>query len=193
MILKTIRFLVKLFFTIFIKVDITGLENLPPGGFVVASNHLGRLDPAMIFYCFPRDDFIMPVAEKYEHHPIIGPIGNAIGAVWLDRFNPDIHALREIMKRMKSGKVLVIAPEGTRSKTEMMQDGKPGALHFSQRGQVCRLCRLPSLVPKIASLWTTSNTFAVHILSRGWANPLSCLPPNLGRTVNKRCVSKLTN
>jgi 1-acyl-sn-glycerol-3-phosphate acyltransferase len=136
MILKTVRFFVRLFFKIFIKVEITGLENLPSGGFVVASNHLGRLDPAMIFYCFERDDFILPVAEKYEHHPIIGPIGNAIGAVWLDRFNPDIHALREIMKRMKSGKVLVIAPEGTRSKTEMMQDGKPGVAFLATRAGV---------------------------------------------------------
>jgi 1-acyl-sn-glycerol-3-phosphate acyltransferase len=133
MILKLSRLIIKILFAIFLKVEIHGLENLPRGGFVVASNHLGRLDSAMIFYGFDRDDFIMPVAEKYEHHPIFGPLGNALGAVWLDRFNPDIHALREIMQRMKRGQVLVIAPEGTRSKTEVLQDGKPGVVFLASR------------------------------------------------------------
>lgn len=137
MIKKIIRIVTKLFLKTIARIDIDGLENLPTtGGFVIASNHLGRLDSAMIFHSFKRDDFIMPVAEKYEHHPIFGPVGNALGAVWLDRFNPDIHALREIMQRMKRGDVLVIAPEGTRSKTEVLQDGKPGVVFLATRAGV---------------------------------------------------------
>lgn len=134
--MKIVRLITKIFFKLFTKTDVLGLENLPPGGYVVASNHLGRLDPALIFNSFERDDFIMPVAEKYQHHPIFGPVGNALGAVWLDRFNPDIHALRQIMQRMKLGQVLVIAPEGTRSKTEVMQEGKPGVVFLATRAGV---------------------------------------------------------
>lgn len=134
--MKIVRLLTRIFFKLFTKTDVLGLENLPPGGYVVASNHLGRLDPALIFKSFERNDFIMPVAEKYQHHPILGPVGNALGAVWLDRFNPDIHALRQIMQRMKLGQVLVIAPEGTRSKTEVMQEGKPGVVFLATRAGV---------------------------------------------------------
>ncbi len=136
MMMKIVRLFVKLFFKLFTKTEVFGLENLPQGGFVVASNHLGRLDPTMIFNYFNRNDFIMPVAEKYQHHPFLGPLGNALGAVWLDRFNPDIRALREIMQRMKLGQVLVIAPEGTRSKTEALQEGKPGVVFLATRAGV---------------------------------------------------------
>jgi 1-acyl-sn-glycerol-3-phosphate acyltransferase len=136
MIMKIVRTLIKIFFKLCTTTEVIGLENLPADGYVVASNHLGRLDVALIFNNFERDDFILPVAEKYEHHPIFGPVGDALGAVWLDRFNPDIHALREIMQRMKRGNVLVIAPEGTRSKTEALQEGKPGVVFLATRAGV---------------------------------------------------------
>ena len=137
MIVKIGNFITKAIFALIADVKTYGHENLPPsGGFVVASNHLGRLDTALIFFAFDREDFILPVAEKYEHHPFFGPLGRAFGAVWLDRFNPDIRALREIMQRMKNGEVLIIAPEGTRSKNERLQEGKPGVVFLANRAGV---------------------------------------------------------
>jgi 1-acyl-sn-glycerol-3-phosphate acyltransferase len=137
MIKKIGRFIIKVIFALIIDLEAHGHENLPvEGGFVIASNHLGRLDSGLLFLAFDRDDYILPVAEKYQHHPFFGPLGRAFGAVWLDRFNPDIHALREIMKRMKQGQVLIIAPEGTRSKTESLQEGKPGVVFLASRAGV---------------------------------------------------------
>lgn len=137
MIKRLTTLLIKFIVGLIADVKIEGYDNLPKeGGFVIASNHLGRLDSAMLFYAFDRLDFVMPIAEKYRNHPIFGPFGRAIGGVWLDRFNPDIHALREMMKRMKQGQVLVIAPEGTRSKTEALQEGKPGVVFLASRAGV---------------------------------------------------------
>jgi 1-acyl-sn-glycerol-3-phosphate acyltransferase len=73
------------------------------------------------------------VAEKYEHHWLYGPIGNALGALWLDRFNADIGSVREILARMKAGGILVIAPEGTRSKSESLAEGKPGVAYLAMK------------------------------------------------------------
>jgi 1-acyl-sn-glycerol-3-phosphate acyltransferase len=99
---------------------------------VIATNHLGRLDVALLFYAL-EGDFILPVAEKYEHHWLYGRIGNAMGALWLDRFNADVGSVREILARMKAGGILVIAPEGTRSKTEAMAEGKPGVSYLAMK------------------------------------------------------------
>jgi 1-acyl-sn-glycerol-3-phosphate acyltransferase len=44
----------------------------------------------------------------------------------LNRFEADYAALRQILARMEQGGMLVIAPEGTRSKTEALQEAKPG-------------------------------------------------------------------
>ena len=113
------------------RVEIQGSENIPKeGGFVIATNHLGRLDVALLFYAL-EGDFILTIAEKYEHHWLFGPIGNAINGIWLDRYNADVSAIRQVLTRMKAGGILAIAPEGTRSKTETMAEGKPGVAYLA--------------------------------------------------------------
>jgi len=131
-----LNWLIRVIINLIARVDIEGYKNIPQeGGFVIATNHLGRLDVALLFYAL-EGNFILPVAEKYEHHWLYGPIGNAMGAIWLDRFNADVKSVREILTRMKSGGILVIAPEGTRSKTESMAEGKPGVAYLAMKSGV---------------------------------------------------------
>jgi 1-acyl-sn-glycerol-3-phosphate acyltransferase len=128
-----LSWLIRFIINLIAHVEIRNLENIPAkGGFVIATNHLGRLDVALLFYAL-EGNFILPVAEKYEHHWLYGPIGNAMGALWLDRFNADVGSVREILARMKAGGILVIAPEGTRSKTEAMAEGKPGVAYLAMK------------------------------------------------------------
>jgi 1-acyl-sn-glycerol-3-phosphate acyltransferase len=75
----------------------------------------------------------MPVAEKYKNHWLFGAIGRATNAIWLNRFETDFSALREILTRMKEGGLLVIAPEGTRSKTEALQEAKLGVAFLASK------------------------------------------------------------
>ncbi|MFL7868886.1 MAG: lysophospholipid acyltransferase family protein [Anaerolineales bacterium] len=131
-----LSWLIRTVINLIAHVEIQGLENIPKeAGFVIATNHLGRLDVALLFYTL-EGDFILPVAEKYEHHWLFGPIGNAMGGIWLDRFNADVRSIREILARMKAGGILVIAPEGTRSKTEAMAEGKPGVAYLATKAGV---------------------------------------------------------
>lgn len=132
-----LRWIIRLLFPLAAKIELIGLENLPKqGGFVIASNHLGRLDTAVLFYAVDRRDIILPTAEKYKHHWFFGPVIRGLGGLFIDRFNPDISAVREVIKRMKNGSLLVIAPEGTRSRTEAMQEGKPGVVFFAAQARV---------------------------------------------------------
>jgi 1-acyl-sn-glycerol-3-phosphate acyltransferase len=131
-----LRWLIRFVINLIARVDIQGRENIPSeGGFVIATNHLGRMDVALLFYAL-EGDFILTIAEKYEHHWLFGPIGNAMDGIWLDRFNADIGAIRQVLARMKAGSILVIAPEGTRSKTETMAEGKPGVAYLAMKARV---------------------------------------------------------
>ena len=126
-----IVWIVRFVINLIARVELQGFENIPTeGGFVIATNHLGRLDVALLYYVLDGD-FIITIAEKYERHWLFGPIGNAMHGIWLDRFNADIGAIREVLIRMKAGGILVIAPEGTRSKTETMAEGKPGVAYLA--------------------------------------------------------------
>jgi 1-acyl-sn-glycerol-3-phosphate acyltransferase len=126
-----LRWLIRVIINLIARVEIQGFENIPEkSGFVIATNHLGRLDVALLFYIM-EGDFILTIAEKYEHHWLFGTLGNAVDGIWLDRFNADVPALRKVLVRMKAGGILVIAPEGTRSKTEAMAEGKPGVAYLA--------------------------------------------------------------
>ncbi|MGZ9226366.1 MAG: lysophospholipid acyltransferase family protein, partial [Anaerolineales bacterium] len=130
---KTLRSIVRFFMKLIADIEVHDLEKLPKGNLIAAANHLGRLDTATLLCIIDREDIIMPVAEKYRNHPLFGAIGRAVNAIWLNRFEADYSALREILARMRKGGMLVIAPEGTRSKTEALQEGKMGVAFLASK------------------------------------------------------------
>jgi 1-acyl-sn-glycerol-3-phosphate acyltransferase len=130
---KTLRSIVRFVMNLIADVELVGLDKLPPGNVLLAANHLGRLDTAVLLYAIDREDIIMAIAEKYKNHPLFGAMGRAVDAVWLNRFEADFSALREILARMKKGGLMVIAPEGTRSKTEALQQGKMGVAFLAAK------------------------------------------------------------
>ena len=130
---RTLRSLVRFFMQFIVDIEVHGMEKLPSGNVIVAANHLGRLDTAALLCIIDREDLIMPVAEKYKNHLIFGAIGRAANAIWLNRFEADYAALRQILARMEQGGMLVIAPEGTRSKTEALQEARLGVAFLASK------------------------------------------------------------
>jgi 1-acyl-sn-glycerol-3-phosphate acyltransferase len=130
---RSLRSIVRFVMRLIADIEVHGVEKVPGGNLIGAANHLGRLDTAALLCVIDREDIIMPVAEKYKNHPLFGAIGRAVNAIWLNRFEADYSALREILARMEQGGLLVIAPEGTRSKTEAMQEAKPGVAFLASK------------------------------------------------------------
>ncbi|MEP0805396.1 MAG: 1-acyl-sn-glycerol-3-phosphate acyltransferase [Chloroflexota bacterium] len=130
---RTLRSIVRFVMKLIARIEVRGLEHLPQGNAIIAANHLGRLDTAVLMAVIDREDIIMPIAEKYKNHPIFGALGRAANGIWLNRFEADYAALRQILERMERGGLLVIAPEGTRSKTEALQEGKMGVAFLAAK------------------------------------------------------------
>lgn len=137
MFLRTIRFIFRIVLKIIARVDISGYQYIPEtGGAIVVTNHVGRLDALIGVILADRDDFILMVADKYQNVPIWRWAGGKVDAVWLDRYETDFHALRVVYRRLKKGEILGMAPEGTRSKTGTMAQGKPGAAYLAAKTNV---------------------------------------------------------
>lgn len=131
---KFLRWLIHAVLKLITKIEISGYENLPQkGGFVIAVNHLGFLDTPMAFYALDNWNLFIPVAEKWEENPILKWLGKQLNLIFVDRFNPDLKAMREMIKRMEDGQTLVIAPEGTRARDEKMAQGKPGVAYLASK------------------------------------------------------------
>ncbi|HKZ44192.1 MAG TPA: hypothetical protein VJZ78_04050 [Anaerolineales bacterium] len=62
---KTVRTILRFILTKISTIELIGLESFPEGQYIIASNHLGRLDSALLYYLFDREDIILPTAEKY--------------------------------------------------------------------------------------------------------------------------------
>jgi 1-acyl-sn-glycerol-3-phosphate acyltransferase len=132
MFLRIVRFIFRIVLKIIARVDITGYGNVPEtGGAIVVVNHIGRLDALLGVILADRDDFILLAAEKYQKNAFWRWTGKQVDAVWLDRFDADFHAMRIVYKRLKNGEILGMAPEGTRSKSESLVEGKPGAAYLA--------------------------------------------------------------
>jgi 1-acyl-sn-glycerol-3-phosphate acyltransferase len=57
----------------------------------------------------------------------------SVGAIFVERYQADFVAMREVMKRLKNGGALIIAPEGTRSETGSLQPGHSGAAYLAAK------------------------------------------------------------
>jgi 1-acyl-sn-glycerol-3-phosphate acyltransferase len=131
---RLLRILIRVIIGTVARVEVFGRENIPTSGtFVIATNHIGILDIIMAYYALNRWDLFILVAEKWGKIGWIHWLGKQLNFIFIDRFNPDLPALREIIGRMKQGQVLVIAPEGTRSRTGALIEGKPGVSYLAAK------------------------------------------------------------
>ena len=137
MLFSIIRIFDRLLLRLLARLEVENLENLPTrGAYIAVANHMGRLDAALVYDVIKRRDIIIFVAEKYRRYALIRWIVRQLDAIWLDRYNADIAALREVLARLKKGWALAMAPEGTRSKTGTLLPGRPGARYLAAKSGV---------------------------------------------------------
>lgn len=115
---------------IFIK-EVRGLENIPKGNFILASNHQSHLDIIVCGYiCVPKRFTYLGQVDRYEG--LQGFLRNFFyflgGVIPVNRKdeNSKKRAAEIAVKSLKKGVILVIYPEGTRSRTGEIQTGKFG-------------------------------------------------------------------
>ncbi len=135
--LQVVQFVSRIILRIMSRTRITGFENVPrSGGAIVVTNHLGRLDAMLGVVLTDRHDFIMLIADKYQSSRLWNWWARKIDAVWLNREEADFHAMRVVLKRLKAGEILGMAPEGTRSLNEALQPGRQGAAYLAAKSGV---------------------------------------------------------
>jgi len=131
------RFLIRIILSLVCRMEVRGWDQgLTSGGFIIAANHVGRLEVPIVYYFLNRQDIIMLVAEKYKKSPVYRWFVKRLDGIYIDRFNADFAAMRETLKRLQKGGVLVMAPEGTRSTTGALIEGRDGASYLAAKAGV---------------------------------------------------------
>lgn len=134
MVERIVRFLNRLLVNVLLDITYHSMESAPrKGALIVAANHLGVLDALIVFSVIDQRDYIVMVAEYHKQYAFRRWLANLVGAIFVDRYQADFSALREVMKRLKMGGVLIISPEGTRSKTGGLLPGQPGTAYLASK------------------------------------------------------------
>lgn len=135
--MKAIRWTVitvlKILARLLLKVKVTGLERLPPNGPVIlAINHINSIDALLLRALLPRDIIGWGKAEIWDN-PILRILAQSLNTIPLRRGELDIGSVRLALLALGEGKVLGIAPEGTRSWHGRLQQGHPGLVFLALR------------------------------------------------------------
>ncbi len=134
---KIFRFILRLILRLIARVEVSGSENMPAAqGFVIAANHIGRLDAAMPYYFLDRPDIIVMVAEKYQKIALTRWLTHVVNGIFIDRYHADVGALRQTLRRLQAGGILTMTPEGTRSKSGNLIEARPGGIFLAWKAGV---------------------------------------------------------
>lgn len=117
------------------RIEVSGLENLPDGGGVLfVANHQGAFDIPLLLGFIPG---LKGFVSKKENSrlPIVGIWMKLLHCIIIDRWNlrQSARAIDRGISDLRSGRSLVVFPEGTRSKSGVMNRFKEGTFKLATR------------------------------------------------------------
>jgi 1-acyl-sn-glycerol-3-phosphate acyltransferase len=114
------------FFIVYFRMRRIGREHIPESGpLIIAANHRSFMDPFVIGMMLRRPTYFVAKTELFRR-PVIAWLLSALGAFPVERGQGDRDAMVTARAIVERGDVVVIFPEGTRT--------RPGALGAPKRG-----------------------------------------------------------
>ena len=139
---KALKSVFELLYSTFTTRSIVGEHNLPTSGScILVVNHMSFADAPLLLTLIKHPKLSGFVARKYHKSIFFRLILNWAGAeaggvVWVKRGTADRSALTAAIKALRSGVMLGIAPEGTRSKTGELQKPRAGIAFLATKANV---------------------------------------------------------
>ena len=113
-------------FKIFFRFKIINIEKVPEkGGVIVVSNHVSHLDPLVIGAAIRHRQSTFMAKRGLFKIPLVGAFVKTFSFP-VDRDTPQPSTIKEAVRRLKNGELIVMFPEGGRSKDGSLLDAKRG-------------------------------------------------------------------
>ncbi len=110
-----------------------GVENIPSaGGVLVVSNHQSQLDPPLVGLGCPRRMNYLARDTLFSFAPFRWLI-QSLDAIPIDREGLGLAGIKESLKRLKEGEMVLIFPEGTRTPDGQIRPFRPGFTSLAVR------------------------------------------------------------
>lgn len=159
-------------FSTFFQTRIFGRHYEPTdGGVVYVSNHQSFLDPMLATMALQRPGNYM-ARDSLFRNKWFSKLITKVNAMPIKRGAADLGALKESMRRIKSGRSMVIFPEGTRTLDGRLQEFLPGMALLSQRAAAWTV---PVIIDGAYENWPRTQTFPSrdHAMIVQYGEPIS--------------------
>lgn len=141
---------------IFFRFRWTGKKYFPnEGGALICANHQSYFDPVLVGICFHGTLNFLARKTLFDSFPFGGLI-RYLDAIPIDREGMSLGGIKETLKRLKRGEMVVLFPEGTRTEDGSVQALKPGFVALARRGKVPIL---PAAIDGAYDAWPRSKKF----------------------------------
>ncbi len=137
MVTKVVNGVIRALTHVLLRIDTSELKKVPQSGpFLVVMNHINSLDaPVIITQMVPRPITGLVKKETWDN-PFLAFLFNQWQGIPIDRSLADFTAFAEAKKALGEGKILGIAPEGTRTGDGLLIRGKPGVAILASKCDV---------------------------------------------------------
>lgn len=131
---RAIRWFIRAFgYNVLAQIDEYGTENIPESGpAIIMMNHISALDPVIVLGSV-RSRYVVPMTKiENKRNPLFALLIYLWDAYTVDRDAVDRAALMNSIELLKSGQLILIAPEGTRH-PEGLQEPKDGVAYIATK------------------------------------------------------------
>ena len=95
--------------------------------------HIAFIDPIVVLHVLPRN--IVPLAKKEVYdYPVVGIFPKLWGVIQVRREEVDRRAVQQVLEVLRTGEIVLVAPEGTRGPSQ--SEGKEGVAFLGSRSGV---------------------------------------------------------
>lgn len=137
------------------RLRFSGRQNIPAsGGVLVVSNHQSHLDPPLVGIGCPRR--MNYLARQTLFTPLLGRLMRSVDAIPIDLDGFGLAGIKESLRRLKYGEMVVIFPEGTRSKDGEIAPFRAGFTTLAVRSKAAIL---PVAIDGAFYAWPRSRSY----------------------------------
>jgi 1-acyl-sn-glycerol-3-phosphate acyltransferase len=133
---KIVNFFLRAIIRLMCEVD-GDFDKVPQiGPLLLAVNHINFMDAPLIASHLHNRPLTVLAKEETWDNPLLGALFTLWGAIPIKRGEVDRTAFSAALNALKDGKILAIAPEGTRSGTGLLKKGYPGIVIIAHKADV---------------------------------------------------------
>lgn len=146
---KIVYSLARLYFRLFFRLKVYGLESFRPGAAVIAANHTSFLDPPVLSISCPEEVHFLARGSLFEI-PLLGRLIRILNSHPIDRGTSDVQTFRTMVELLNQGKKLILFPEGKRSNDGALRPLERGMAFLVYKAK-CRI--IPAYIQGAFEAW----------------------------------------